>query len=63
MNTEFVSRLLEYFKSNYGLEINDAVELFKAQRNLLEYLINLGREVDPHGQARGTISKIKLRLT
>lgn len=46
MNTEFVSRLLEYFKSEYGLEISDAVDLFEVQRNLLEYLVNVGRELE-----------------
>jgi hypothetical protein len=46
MNTEFVSQLLEYFKSNYGLEISSAEDLFKTEQNLLEYLVCLGRELE-----------------
>ena len=46
MDTEFVSRLLEYFKNNYGYEIHNATDLFETQRNLLEYLVNLGRHLE-----------------
>ena len=46
MNTEFVTRLFEYFKSDFGVNISDAVDLFETQRNLLEYLIGLGRKLE-----------------
>jgi hypothetical protein len=46
MDTSFVSQLLEYFKGTYGLKIDNAEELFETQRNLLEYLICLGRELE-----------------
>jgi hypothetical protein len=46
MDTHFVSQLLAYFKATFGLEINSAEQLFETQRNLLEYLICLGRELE-----------------
>jgi hypothetical protein len=46
MNTPFVSQLLEYFKATYGLKIGSAEQLFESQRNLLEYLVCLGRELE-----------------
>lgn len=46
MDTNLVSQLLEYFKANFGMTINNAGELFETQRNLLEYLICLGRELE-----------------
>lgn len=46
MNTPFVSQLLEYFKATYGLRIDNAEQLFETQRNLLEYLVCLGRELE-----------------
>ena len=46
MNTNLVSQLLEYFKATFGLTINDAEQLFETQRNLLVYLIGIGRELE-----------------
>jgi hypothetical protein len=46
MNTNLVSQLLEYFKATFGLTINNAEQLFETQRNLLEYLIGIGRELE-----------------
>ena len=46
MNTNLVSQLLEYFKATFGLNINNAEQLFETQRNLLEYLIGIGRELE-----------------
>jgi len=46
MNTPFVSQLLEYFKTTYGLNGGSAEELFETQRNLLEYLVCLGRKLE-----------------
>lgn len=46
MDTSFVSQLLEYFKAAYGLRIDNAEELFETQRNLLEYLVCLGRKLE-----------------
>jgi len=46
MDTHFVSQLLEYFKATFGLKIDSAEQLFETQRNLLEYLVCLGRELE-----------------
>ena len=46
MDTNLVSRLLDYFKTNFGLDIQNAEDLFETQRNILEYLVNLGRELE-----------------
>jgi hypothetical protein len=46
MDTHLVSQLLEYFKATFGLKIDSAEQLFETQRNLLEYLVCLGRELE-----------------
>ena len=46
MNREIVAQLFEYFKSSFGLDIDNAEDLFETQRNLLEYLMNLGGELE-----------------
>lgn len=46
MNKEIVVQLHEYFKASFGVDIHSAENLFETQRNLLEYLINLGRELE-----------------
>jgi hypothetical protein len=46
MDTSFVSQLLEYFKATYGLKVRSGEQLFDTQRNLLEYLVRLGRELE-----------------
>ena len=46
MNKDLVSQLLEYFKATFGLTVNNAEQLFDTQRNLLEYLIGIGRELE-----------------
>jgi len=46
MNTNLVSQLLEYFKATFGLTVNNAEQLFETQRNLLEYLIGIGRDLE-----------------
>jgi len=46
MDTSLVSQLFEHFKSTYGLKINSAEQLFDSQRNLLEYLVRLGRGLE-----------------
>jgi hypothetical protein len=46
MNKDLVSQLLEYFKATFGLAVNNAEQLFDTQRNLLEYLIGIGRELE-----------------
>ena len=46
MDTHFVSQLLAYFKATFGLKIDSAEELFETQRNLLEYLVCLGRQLE-----------------
>jgi len=40
-----VPQIVENFKSAYGLKITDSADLFLVERNLLEFLMKLGREV------------------
>jgi len=46
MDTNLVSQLLEYFKARFGVEISNAEDLLDTERNLLEYLICVGREME-----------------
>ena len=46
MNTALVTQLVGYFKAHFGLEIKNAEDLFETQRNLLEYLVCLGRQME-----------------
>jgi hypothetical protein len=45
MNDFLIPQLLDYFKATYGLSIADAEDLFETERNMLEYLMKLGREL------------------
>ena len=45
MDNFLVPQLLDYFKATYGLSILDAGNLFETERNMLEYLFKLGREL------------------
>src|SRR5271157_2965679 len=40
-----VPQIVENFKTAYGLKITDNADLFLVERNLLEFLMKLGREV------------------
>src|SRR6266705_3905631 len=40
-----VQQVLENFKTAYGLKITDGGDLFLSERNLLEFLVKLGRKV------------------
>jgi len=40
-----VAQIVENFKAAYGLKITDAADLFMVERNLLEFLMKLGREM------------------
>ncbi len=46
MVEHLVPQLLEYFKRTFGVQIEDAEDLFEAQRDLLAYLMRLGRELE-----------------
>lgn len=46
MDRKLVSQLLEHFKTTFGLTVNNAEQLFETQRNLLEYLVGIGRELE-----------------
>ena len=46
MDTKLVSQLFEYFKANFEFDILNSAELFETQRNILEYLVTLGRELE-----------------
>jgi len=40
-----VPQIVENFKAAYGLKISDNADLFLVERNLLEFLMKLGREL------------------
>jgi hypothetical protein len=40
-----VPQIVENFKATYGLKITDTADLFLVERNLLEFLMKIGREV------------------
>ncbi len=39
-----VTQIVENFKAAYGLKITDSGDLFLTERNLLEFLMKLGRQ-------------------
>lgn len=46
MDSYLVPQLVEHFKSTFGFECDSAEALFDVQRNLLEYLVCLGRKLE-----------------
>ena len=46
MDSYLVAQLVEHFKSTFGFECDSAEALFDVQRNLLEYLVCLGRKLE-----------------
>jgi len=45
MNTHLIPQLLEYFKDNYGIKITNSSDLFETEKNMLEYLVRIGRKL------------------
>jgi len=41
-----VGELFSYFKEDYGFKIGNATKLFDAERNLLEFLVKIGRKME-----------------
>ena len=46
INEDIVKELFGYFKENYGFKIENAIDLFDAERNLLEFLVRIGRRIE-----------------
>jgi len=46
LNETIVGQLLAVFKEQYGYAVDDATGLFDAQRDLLEFLMKLGRKLE-----------------
>ena len=46
MCKDLIQQLLKYFKDNYGYEINNSTDLFETQRDLLEFVMRLGRGLE-----------------
>jgi len=46
MVTELVAQLWDCFKKEYGVKISDSSDLFESQRDILEFVINLGRKLE-----------------
>jgi hypothetical protein len=43
--TNLIPQLLKYFKENYGFKINDSSDLFVTEKNMLEYVMGIGRNL------------------
>ncbi len=43
--TELIPQLLQYFKDAYGFNISNSSELFETERNMLEFLMQIGRDL------------------
>ena len=43
--TELIPQLLQYFKDAYGFNISNSSELFETERNMLEFLMRVGRDL------------------
>lgn len=46
MCKSLLHQIWDYFKDTYGYEISDSVDLFKAQKNLLEFVMGIGRDLE-----------------
>ena len=46
INEDIVKELFGYFKENYGFKIENASDLFDAEKNLLEFLVRIGRRIE-----------------
>lgn len=46
MDSSVVAQLLDCFKAIYGIRVRDAGDLFAAQRDILQFVIELGRELE-----------------
>lgn len=46
MDKRLISQLFEYFKASYGLKIDDERDLFESQRDMLECVMCVGRELE-----------------
>jgi len=43
--TNLIPQLLEYFKENYGIKITNPSDLFETEKNMLEYLMRIGKKL------------------
>ena len=46
MCKNLIQQLWKYFKDNYGYQINNSTDLFETQRDLLEFVMRLGRGLE-----------------
>src|SRR4030042_998275 len=46
MDSSVVAQVLDCFKAIYGIRVGDAGDLFAAQRDILEFLMELGRDLE-----------------
>ena len=46
MDDKLIDELFEHYEKNYGFEINDANDLFEAEKNLLEFVMKAGRNLE-----------------
>jgi hypothetical protein len=43
--TNLIPQLLKYLKENFGFKMNDSSELFVTEKNMLEYVMGIGRNL------------------
>ena len=43
--TNLIPLLLKYFKENYGFTMNDSSDLFVTEKNMLEYVMGIGKNL------------------
>jgi hypothetical protein len=46
MDSTFVAEAVRLYKERYGLEVHDSQGLFRAQRQILEFVVGVGRELE-----------------
>ena len=46
MVKELVAQLWNCFKDGYGVEVNDSADLFDSQRDILEFIVGVGRKLE-----------------
>ena len=58
MNESLVTQLVEFFKTNYRIELCSAESLMELATNTLEMLMQLGREALAHALAEVSIGSV-----
>ena len=46
MNKQLLQQIWQFFKDSYGYEINDSVDLVQREKDLLEFVMGLGKDLE-----------------